>query len=90
MSDEPDQEARQVSDDDWRSRPLTRREKPVQKEPDLPVKSAQELADEQRKVQSILQASQQAGVDPTVLTQHLGKVVEHLSKDDSQEDAPSE
>lgn len=83
MSDEPDQEeARQVNDDDWRSRPLTRRQKPAPKEPDVPVTSAEELAAEQREIQTFLQASQQAGVDPSVLTERLGKVAERLAKED--------
>lgn len=91
MSDQPDQEeARQVSDDDWHSRPLMRRQKPASKEPNVPVKSAEELAAEQREIQTVLQASQQAGVDPSVLTEHLGKVAERLAKAESEDTDSSE
>ncbi len=87
MSDEPEQEeVKQVNEDSWRSRPLTRRQKPAQKEPDVPAKTPEELAAEQREIQAVLKASQNAGVDPDVLTQHLGKVAERLAKGDEDGD----
>ncbi len=85
MSDEPDQEEVQDSDEIWRSRPLTRRQKPAPKEPDVPAKTAEELAAEQREIQTVLRASQQAGVDPSVLSEHLGKVAERLANEDGDE-----
>ena len=86
MSDEPDQEEeRDVSEEDWRSRPLIHRERSVRKEPDLPVKTPEELLSEQQKIQSVLRASQLSGADPSTLTEHLGKVVERLSKEGTEE-----
>lgn len=88
MIDEPDQEdvhsdkvdivAAEIA---WHSKPMVKRERtPKLSGPEPKLTPEQKIA-EQKRIESFLKASAEAGVEPEELAERLAKAAEHLKAD---------